>query len=240
MFCRNCGKEINSNARFCKYCGHPIEKKQELKYVQEPVVETHKVNYLSVIMGVGSLLLSVVLIMTVLTGVFSWNIPLLSDIKMDIFLTSIIVLIAIIMLVVSIVILKENFKTAKLSKNGHAKFDDPPVDDDLTEYWDPIQNSKAYLEYLDNNAQTRIPLNRRQTRIGRLANQVDFVVKNPRVGKTHADFIFQDGHYYVKDLNSKNGTYVNDNGRRIDSSVPYQLSDGDHISLADSHFIIHC
>ena len=29
MFCRNCGKEMRDDARFCPNCGAPLEKKEE-------------------------------------------------------------------------------------------------------------------------------------------------------------------------------------------------------------------
>ena len=97
----------------------------------------------------------------------------------------------------------------------------------------------AYLEFYENGLMTRIPLDKPSVLVGRLIGQVDFVVSNPRVGKVHAEFIRQDGHYYVKDISSKNGTYINDSGR-INSNIPYPLHDNDRIKLADSEFTIRC
>ena len=69
---------------------------------------------------------------------------------------------------------------------------------------------------------------------------MDFAVTNPRVGKIHAEFIVRDGKVFVKDLNSKNGTYINGNPQRLGSNVEYQLNDRDRVSMADSEFTLRC
>ena len=109
-----------------------------------------------------------------------------------------------------------------------------------TELWDGDSGMEAYLEYYVNGVMSRVVLNKPSTLIGRLSSQVDFAVSNPKVGKIHAEFLNQGGKIYVKDLNSKNGTYINRNGQRINSNVPYPLIDNDRISLADSEFTLRC
>ena len=69
---------------------------------------------------------------------------------------------------------------------------------------------------------------------------MDFVVKSPKVGKIHARFFYENGQYFVVDINSKNGTYINGSGMRIDSNMAYPLHDKDRIMLADSEFTIRC
>lgn len=107
-----------------------------------------------------------------------------------------------------------------------------------TELWESEQTGAAYLEHYVNGIMNRIPLTKTGTLIGRLASQVDYAVANPKVGKIHAEFINQNGTIAVVDQNSKNGTYINRSGQRINSNVPYPLKDGDIISLADSEFVI--
>ena len=109
-----------------------------------------------------------------------------------------------------------------------------------TELWDYSTEGEAYLEYYVNGVMTRVPLDKQSVLIGRLSRQVDFAVANPNVGKIHAEFINMNGSIYVKDLNSKNGTYINRNGQRINSNIPYPLKDNDRISLADSEFTLRC
>ena len=30
MFCKNCGKQINDNSKFCKYCGCNVDEKDNI------------------------------------------------------------------------------------------------------------------------------------------------------------------------------------------------------------------
>ena len=112
-----------------------------------------------------------------------------------------------------------------------------------TEVWDDGMGGpmSVYLEYYENNQTTRIPMDRPDgILIGRLEGQVDFVVKNPKVGKIHARFYSQGNQCYVVDINSKNGTYINGNRTRIESNTPCMLHDRDRITLANAEFVIHC
>ncbi len=76
--------------------------------------------------------------------------------------------------------------------------------------------------------------------IGRLKDQVDFVSKSTAVGKIHAQLIRRDDSWFLKDLNSVNGTFVNDG--RISGNVEHPLKDGDHIAFANSEyvFVLQC
>lgn len=111
---------------------------------------------------------------------------------------------------------------------------------DETDFWDPAQQTETYLEYMEDGSGTRIVFHKESLLIGRLSNQVDFVVNNPKVGKIHAEFICKNGCCYVRDLNSKNGTYINGSSERITSNIPCPLSDKDRVALADSEFVVHC
>ena len=97
-----------------------------------------------------------------------------------------------------------------------------------------------YLEYINEGQSVKIPLMKESTLIGRLASQVDFAVNNSKVGKIHAEIILKDGSCCIKDLNSKNGTYLNGSADRIASNIPYPLTNGTKIALADREFVYHC
>ena len=58
----------------------------------------------------------------------------------------------------------------------------------------------------------------------------DLDIDNPFVSRRHCRIRFQDQSFYVSDLGSKNGTYVN--GARLHSSGEKTLNDGDVIGLA--------
>jgi len=72
--------------------------------------------------------------------------------------------------------------------------------------------------------------------IGRLAGHVDHVINNNAVGKLHAQFICKNGVCFVKDLNSMNGTFINNT--RIDSNKEFELGDNDRLRLANCEFIL--
>ncbi len=71
------------------------------------------------------------------------------------------------------------------------------------------------------------PLERRTITIGRSA-ECEIVLDDRQVSRLHARISWQDDHYEVEDLNSKNGTHLN--GRDLTGSQP--LHDGDEIQIA--------
>jgi DNA-binding response OmpR family regulator len=76
------------------------------------------------------------------------------------------------------------------------------------------------------------PLDRTVTRIGRLADN-DIVIEDRWVSRYHAEIRREGQQYFVHDLGSKNGTFVN--GRRL--TGPHLLVDGDQISAAPLHVL---
>lgn len=82
-----------------------------------------------------------------------------------------------------------------------------------------------------------IPLQGRKLSMGRQASN-DVVVQEPGVSRNHAELFDTDGVFYVRDLGSTNGTFVNDEkipeGDRL-------LSDGDSVRLGSSttSFVFH-
>jgi len=88
----------------------------------------------------------------------------------------------------------------------------------------------------DSGSDQRIPITSDSFVIGRQTDQVDFVINNMAVGKVHAEIIKKSNmNYYIIDLNSRNGTYLN--SQRIDSNKEYMLHHNDSISFANSEFI---
>lgn len=92
----------------------------------------------------------------------------------------------------------------------------------------------SYLINCHDNQNERIILNKASFIIGRLKNQVDYVSRNNAVGKVHAEIINRDDEHYLKDLNSRNGTYIN--GERIVSNVEYVIKNNDRIAFANSEY----
>lgn len=92
-----------------------------------------------------------------------------------------------------------------------------------------------YLQAKKNGMVEEIVINKASFIIGRLREQVDYVSTNNAVGKVHAEIISRDDGYYIKDLNSRNGTFIND--VRIESNKQCQINSNDKITFANSDFI---
>ncbi len=59
-------------------------------------------------------------------------------------------------------------------------------------------------------------------------------VEDPFISGEHAVFVSQDEGYLLKDMNSKNGTFVN--GNRLED-MPVRLKDGDRIKIGVLDFL---
>ena len=82
----------------------------------------------------------------------------------------------------------------------------------------------------------KILITKKDFLIGRLRDQVDFVIENNAVGKVHVQVTCHDsGVCYIRDLNSRNGTFINN--QRLISNMDYELKSGDKVTLANSDFI---
>jgi len=92
----------------------------------------------------------------------------------------------------------------------------------------PILRSRKPEEYAD------IVIEKREFLVGRLADQVDCVLSNNAIGKVHAQIVNQDNSYYIMDLNSINGTFIND--VRIDSNKECEINENDCIMFANSEY----
>lgn len=93
-----------------------------------------------------------------------------------------------------------------------------------------------YLKSYDKGVSEDIPISKSEITIGRLKGKVDFVCTSNCIGKVHAQIISRNGIYYIKDLNSVNGTFINN--QRIDSNKEYEINEGDKISLANMDFTL--
>ncbi|GAE88791.1 DUF6382 domain-containing protein [Acetivibrio straminisolvens] len=95
-------------------------------------------------------------------------------------------------------------------------------------------NSYPYLQGTMNGVMEQIIINKPSFVIGRLKSQVDYISQNNAVGKVHAEIISRDGRYFVKDLNSRNGTFVN--GIRLAANTEHEIKNNDKITFANSEY----
>lgn len=83
-----------------------------------------------------------------------------------------------------------------------------------------------------------ISINKPVFRIGKEKSYVDyFVTNNIAVSRSHADIITRGNRYFVKDLNSKNRTYIND--QELPIYVEVEIHDGDRLKLGNEEFIFN-
>lgn len=98
---------------------------------------------------------------------------------------------------------------------------------DVVKACDTIMISEAtpenypYLERKEENNIEKIVINKGKFIIGRLDSMVDHIIHDGTIGKLHAEIRCREGSYYLTDLNSKNGTYIN--GERITSNKEYEM-----------------
>jgi hypothetical protein len=78
-------------------------------------------------------------------------------------------------------------------------------------------------------AQKEYALSTQPVVIGR-ENANDLTLKDPAVSRKHARITYQGGRYYIEDLGSTNGTFLNDQPVRVQSPIDH----GDVIRLGES------
>ena len=93
-----------------------------------------------------------------------------------------------------------------------------------------------FLEHYPDNSSAlqRIVVDRSPFRIGR-SPEANFIIYSKQVSKEHAEITCQSGEFRIRDLQSKNGTYVN--GQRVTEAT---LSSGDILHFAHKEFRFGC
>lgn len=64
---------------------------------------------------------------------------------------------------------------------------------------------------------------------------MDYVLNGEAISRIHAKIEKEENDYYISDLNSTNGTYVN--GRLLETNETVLLNTGDEIFIANFAFI---
>lgn len=73
--------------------------------------------------------------------------------------------------------------------------------------------------------------------IGKSADKADGVISfNKAISRVHCKISYKNGNYFITDLGSANGTYVN--SKKIPPQHPVKIQNGDAVRLANSDFLI--
>lgn len=84
----------------------------------------------------------------------------------------------------------------------------------------------------------KISINKPVFRIGKEKSYVDyFVTNNNAVSRSHADIITRSKKYFVKDLNSKNRTFIN--GQTLPVQLEVEIHNGDKLKLGNEEFVFN-
>jgi FHA domain containing protein len=72
--------------------------------------------------------------------------------------------------------------------------------------------------------------------IGKQERVCDYVLDTDGVSRMHLKFFEKDNELYARDLNSRNGTYVN--GRKLENEENIRLYNGDSINICGISYIL--
>lgn len=90
--------------------------------------------------------------------------------------------------------------------------------------------STPYLIYTGNDSNEDIKLTAFPFTIGKLNDSSDYIFDNTVISRIHARFYKKEDCYYVEDLNSSNGTYLNN--VPLSPHTMSEIHDGDYITFA--------
>lgn len=71
--------------------------------------------------------------------------------------------------------------------------------------------------------------------IGKMQGTADLILPVPTISRIHARVRKTEGRWYLKDMNSKNGTYKN--GRRIPGDQETEFQEGDELQFAEKRYV---
>lgn len=97
-----------------------------------------------------------------------------------------------------------------------------------------LDSKVAYLLSKKSGTVERIYINKEVFKIGRLPGEVDYLTDNKAIGKIHLELRTSSSKYYVFDLNSKNGTFIN--SKKLEPNKEYEIKNKDILMLANSEF----
>ena len=106
------------------------------------------------------------------------------------------------------------------------------TDDDKTTLLKPGPGTAdtAWLSGNDQGKAVCFSIDRNPYIVGKKGDRVNGVLKNSSVSRIHASISRTNGRYFLSDMNSTNGTFIN--GRRLEINETVALEDGDRVGFA--------
>ena len=97
------------------------------------------------------------------------------------------------------------------------------------------ENGENKLYGMGKNNKYHIDLTKGSITVGKLAGNVDMVINDNSISRMHAKFFKKGNTYFMSDLNSTNGSFIN--GRRLNPNETCPIEAGDEIGLGRLKFI---
>lgn len=100
-----------------------------------------------------------------------------------------------------------------------------------------VQQPVLTVTAINSPVQLVLTVNQPEYLIGKNPNMVNgAVTHNPAISRVHCKITFAQGRYYLTDMGSANGTYINQ--QRLEKQQTVEINSGDYLKLANSDFII--
>jgi len=103
----------------------------------------------------------------------------------------------------------------------------------------PQQNIQPAMTITAINSPVQVSLvvNTPEYLIGKNPDMVNgAITHNPAISRVHCKISYSAGRYYITDMGSANGTYVNQ--QRLEKQQTVEINSGDYLKLANSDFIV--
>ncbi len=111
-----------------------------------------------------------------------------------------------------------------------------PLENELTTVLtEEAAGTRHFLRWCDGNGQKEYEINERVTVIGSAADRADCIIPEKGISRVHARISNEDLKYYIKDMNSTNGTKVN--GRELACYELCEIKSNDRIELGNKECI---
>jgi Uncharacterized conserved protein, contains FHA domain len=99
-----------------------------------------------------------------------------------------------------------------------------------------VNNNLNYPYLLRSSNSEKININKEFFVIGKEEGMTDYTIEdNGSISRLHAEIIKADSNYYIKDRNSRNGTWVN--GVEIDKNIAVKIEHNSRILLSNEEFV---
>ena len=207
------------NTLYNKECDkNELKENEEKIVVEEEIIKDKKVNLKNIVLS--QIIMGVIILLMYI---------------IDLFDKSYIQFIMYILILLDMLIIITSFGVKKDTKVVKEK--DVIKEVDITNNTILLNNNLSeeskcgYITLNQGGISERVVVNKSSFKIGRMIGEVDLITESKAIGKIHCEIVKEDGKYYIVDLNSKNGTYLN--GVRLKSNNRYHLNNGDNIKLAN-------